>query len=145
MEPLNINIKDGTKEKIKGLLQQGDCKDMTEFVQKAIDYYAAFLSCKENEGILSSDIQKCISAAVAVSEGNIRKLMYKQAVQIGMINSVLMMQTDIDRTNLERLKGKVIRDLNETIGTIEMENIAYELDLLDQMEAAASIGKGNYE
>lgn len=135
MEVLNTKLKDGTKNKMKELLNNADCKDMTEFVQKSIDYYSAYLLAKENENILSKEIQKSISSAVALSESNIRKLMYKQAVQVGMINSVLMLQVGLTPTEVTRLKGKVINDLNQTLGSIEMENIAYELEAQMKMES----------
>lgn len=50
------------------------------------------------------------------------KLLYKQAVELDMVMNIIANDTDIDESQLQKLRAKSVRDVNRTNGKISFDN-----------------------
>lgn len=67
-----------------------DCRSRNEFIEKAIKYYAGYLSAEKNKVVLGEQIQKVVESSVKSSEGRLSNQSFRMAVELANCSGSLL-------------------------------------------------------
>ena len=78
-----------TLEAVDRAMGRDNCKSRSEFIENAIRFYAGYLSGEDAVQFLPAALVSALRATVENSETRIARLLFKLAVEIGMMMHVL--------------------------------------------------------
>ena len=77
-----LRITPETQKLVKDLCPRDNCQSQNEFIDKAIRFYAGYLSAKDAVEVLPPALVAALKGTVQDSEGRIARLLFKLAVEI---------------------------------------------------------------
>ena len=112
-----------TLEKVKELYRRDDCRTQSQFIEKAIRFYIGRLLADDEESYLPNAMLSNMKSIVAESENKIGKMIYKLAVELGMVqNCFAYSHKDITAKSLEQLRESVEEVVKSTNGMLKLED-----------------------
>ena len=109
-----------TKQKIERWYQADNCRSKNEFIEKAVNCYADMLSAGENT-TLPRAVQSAIDARLKLFEDRISSLLYKQAVEMDMMISIVLQSLNVSEEVLRQERAKSIAVVKRTNGQLRLE------------------------
>ena len=100
-----------TQELVKKMGPLDNCQSQNEFIEKAIRFYAGYVSSQEATEYLPVALVSALRAIIQNSESRTARLLFKLAV--GM---------EVPPEDLERLRGQCVRDVKATNGSISYKD-----------------------
>lgn len=112
-----------TLEKVKELYRRDDCRTQSQFVEKAIRFYIGGLLADDEESYLPNAMLSTMKSIVAESENRISRIIFKVAVELGMIqNAFAYSHQDITEESLAQLRKAVEYEVKCTNGMLTLED-----------------------
>lgn len=111
-----------TTQAVEEWVIKDNCKSRSEFIEKAILYYAGGLSCHKNQ-YLPIAITSALEGLVEGSENRIARLLFKMSVEMSMLMNLYAADNTVDPEVLIRLRGKCVNDVKKTNGTVVLDEI----------------------
>lgn len=111
-----------TLEAVNRGMEAGNCKSRSEFLENAAQFYAGYISAQDAAAYLPQALVSAIRATVQVSEDRICRLLFKLAVEMDMMMSVLAAGMEIPAEQLERLRSQRVRNVKRTSGSISLDS-----------------------
>jgi len=105
-----------------------NCKNQNEFIQKAVRFYAGYVSASDNTEFLIFTLLSAIRGTMHDSENRIARLLFKLAVEVSMMAHILAEGVEISDEELHRLRGKCVNEVKRTDGKITFEKIVRAQD-----------------
>jgi hypothetical protein len=106
-----------------------NCKSQNEFVEKAIRFYAGYISAKDNTEFLTHTLASAIRGTIDDSENRTARLLFKLAVEVSMMMHVLASGLDISNEELSRLRGRSVNEVKRTSGRVSFDDaVKYHQD-----------------
>ena len=115
-----LRLDDVTRWKIESWYKQDNCQSRNEFVVKAVNFYADFLSGQVN-GVLPTAIQSAIDGRLGMFEDRLARLLYKLAVETDMGISAVLDCIRMDSDYLRRLRADSVKNVKATNGLLTYE------------------------
>ena len=115
-----LRLDDLTRWKIESWYKQDNCQSRNEFVVKAVNFYADFLSGQVN-GVLPTAIQSAIDGRLGMFEDRLARLLYKLAVETDMGISAVLDCIRMDSDYLRRLRADSVKNVKSTNGLLTYE------------------------
>lgn len=115
-------IKESSLDLVKKLYREDNCSSQSEFIEKAILFYAGYLSTEDNKSYLPNVVTSTLKGIVAESDNRQNRMMFKLAVEMAMMMNVVASMQDIDKISLERLKGECIKEVKRLNGSFSFED-----------------------
>ena len=115
-----LRLDDLTRWKIESWYKQDNCQSRNEFVVKAVNFYADFLSGQVN-GVLPTAIQSAIDGRLGMFEDRLARLLYKLAVETDMGISAVLDCIRMDSDYLRRLRADSVKNVKATNGLLTYE------------------------
>ena len=109
---------------VKELCPRDNCQTQNEFIERAIRFYAGYVSGKEAMEYLPPTLVSAIRAAVKASEDRISRLLFKLAVEMDMMMNILAAGMELTDEDLRELRPRCVREVKETRGRISFEDAA---------------------
>ena len=109
-----------TKRKIERWYQEDNCRSKNEFIEKAVNRYADMLSAGEST-TLPRVVQSAIDNRLKLFEDRISSLLYKQAVEMDMMTSLVLQSLNVSEEVLRQERAKSIAVVKKTNGQLRME------------------------
>ena len=109
-----------TKQKIERWYQEDNCRSKNEFIEKAVNFYADSLAAGEST-MLPRAVQSAIDARLKLFEDRISSLLYKQAVEMDMMTSLVLQSLNVSEDVLRQERAKSIAAVKRTNGQLRME------------------------
>ena len=100
-----------------------DCRSRNEFIEKAIKYYAGYLSAEKNKVVLGEQIQKVVESSVKSSEGRLSNQSFRMAVELAKLQRIIAFYFQIDAETLTELQNICQRELKSMNGTLSLEDM----------------------
>mgnify|MGYP001624347380 FL=1 len=101
---------------------RGDnCASRSEFIEKAIQFYAGYVSSQQNQDYLARVIPATVKGIVDESSNRMGRLLFKMAVELAVIENILAAVCEVDRQELKRLRGQCVEEIKRTNGMISFE------------------------
>lgn len=111
-----------TLEAVDRAVEANHCKSRSEFLENAAQFYAGYVSGQDAIAYLPPALVSAIRATVQASEDRICRLLFKLAVEMDMMMSVLASGMEIPSEQLERLRPQCVRNVKKTSGSISLDS-----------------------
>ena len=110
-----------TLELADQLYRSANCASKSEFIEKAIRFYAGYVSNQQNQDYLAQVIPATVKGIVDESSNRMGRLLFKMAVELAVIENILAAVCEVDRQELKRLRGQCVEEIKRTNGMISFE------------------------
>ena len=114
-------IKDETREKVERHYKEVGCASMSEFIEKAIDFYCGFLTAENYKEYFPDVIVSTIKGCLDSLENRMAKLLFKMAVEQSIMMHVVAGTNDVDEDTLDSLRGMCVQECKRINGMISFE------------------------
>ena len=121
MFPFIINLCDSN-------LGNANVNSRNDFIEKAILFYVGYLNGNSSD-YLNDILDKTIKSSIELLEDEIRKTLFKQSVEINMLNHIIATISDLDQETIDLLRKKSIQEVKETSGKITLDAIVKNSDI----------------
>ena len=109
-------------------LKLANTNSRNDFIEKAILFYVGYLNSNNNE-YLNDVISKTLSSNISILEDRINKTIFKQSVEINMLNNIIATISELDQETIDLLRRKSIQEVKETSGKINLDDIVKNSDI----------------
>ena len=113
-----LRILPKTQQTVKDFYPLDNCQNQSEFIEKAIHFYAGYVASKNATEFLAPVLVSALQGTVANAENHIARLLFKLAVETNMMMNVLASEVDVSPEALERLRGRCIQEVKKTGGAV---------------------------
>lgn len=111
-----------TLKMIEKNYRDDDCKSKSEFIEKAILFYAGYLTANDYRGYFPNVIVSTLKGSLDSLENRMASLLFKMAVELSMVLHVTAANNEIDDTTLSRLRGMCVDEVKRLHGAVSMED-----------------------
>ena len=115
-------IKDETREKIERYYKDDGCASMSEFIERAIDFYCGYLAAEDYKEYLPEIILTTIRGSLDAFETRMARSLFKLAVEVSLLMHIVAGTNDVDEESLSSLRGKCVQDCKKINGSISFED-----------------------
>ena len=109
-------------EKVERLYQLDNCRSKSEFIEKAVLFYAGYVSAEDGREYFPEVIVSTVQGALDSFENRMASLMFKYAVELAMMMHVTAASFRVDEDTLSRLRGKCVNDVKRLNGRITFDD-----------------------
>lgn len=120
---IHTRISPDTKRKMELSMPSANCRSQNEFVEEAIRFYSDHIISQAVTDFLAPALVSALRATIQGSENRIARLMFKETVELNMMN-VLAIGLEIDDTQMDRLRGQCIQEVKRSNGSITFKDVA---------------------
>ena len=117
-----LRIAPETQQLVKDLCARDNCQSQNEFIEKAIRFYAGYVSSGEAIDYLPPALVAALRGTVEDSEHRIARLLFKLAVETNMMMNVLAAGMEISEEDLRQLRARCVREVKQTNGNISLKD-----------------------
>ena len=110
-------VKPSTLDLAKSLYRSDNCASQSEFIEKAILFYAGYLSAENNGAYLPNVVTSTLKSIVAESDNKINRMLFKMSVEMAVMMNVLAFLHEVDPVELERLRGECVKEVKKLNGS----------------------------
>lgn len=118
-----------TKATVECLYRQDGCNSQSEFIEKAIWFYAGFLHTLDAGAYLPRALKQMLDGTLGVFAERIGRQLFKLAVEQNVNNHILASDTDIDAARYMKMHTLSMDQVRGTNGKISF------VDVLQQEKA----------
>ncbi len=118
-------LRPSTIELMDRLYQSDNCRSRSEFIEKAILFYAGYLSGNDTHSYLPNVIISTLKSIVAESDNRQNRMLFKLAVEIAILQNLVAADLEVDPASLERLRGECVKEVKRLNGAFSFED-AYD-------------------
>lgn len=117
-EKFTLWLSPEAKAKVEYLYLQDNCKSQSEFIEKAVQFYAGYLFTENASAYLPRVLSEVLEGKFAVIKKKLGRIMFKHSVETNITNHILAADTDMDQQTYEHLRNRSVREVLETNGEI---------------------------
>lgn len=110
-----------TQQLVKEMCPRDNCQTQNEFIEKAIRFYAGYVSGQEATAYLPPTLVSVLRSTVKASEDRICRLLFKLAVEMDMMMNVLAYGMEISDDTLRDLRGLCVQNVKKTNGSVTLD------------------------
>ena len=112
-----------TVKLVDNMFRQADCRSRSEFIERAIRYYAGYLTANDDISYLPNAMLSTMKSIVAESENKISRTFFKVAVELAMVhNCFAYSHQDITAESLAKLRESVEHEVKCINGMLTLED-----------------------
>ena len=111
-----------TQQLVKEMCPRDNYRTQNEFIEKAIRFYAGYVSGQDTTAYLPPALASVLRGTVQDTENRICRLLFKLAVEQDMVMNVLAAGMEIPDEQLRALRGRCIQDVKKTSGSISLDD-----------------------
>lgn len=111
-----------TLEKVKEAYKKDNCRSKSEFIEKAIEFYTAHITAKDESSYLPSIFLSSLKSIITESDNKNNRMLFKIAVELSILQNIIAATNDIDKLTLNRLRGECIKEVKRLNGTLSFED-----------------------
>ena len=113
-----LRISPETQKLVKDLCPRDNCQSQNEFIDKAIRFYAGYVSAKDSTDFLPPILVAALRGTLRDSENRTARLLFKLAVEISMMMQVLAAGMEVSEEDLAKLRARCVADVKKSNGNI---------------------------
>lgn len=115
-------LNESTADKVKVLFKTDNCKNQSEFIEKAILYYIGYLESERNVNYLSPTIMSSMRAASDENTTRLSRMFFKVAVEVAIMNNLIAAALEVDPERYKTLKRECEMEVRKTNGEFSMDD-----------------------
>jgi hypothetical protein len=106
-------------------LYAGDgCKSKSEFIERAVRFYAGYLSQAGAQDYLPKALVSTMRGMLDAQEDRVCSLLFKLAVEMAVMMHVTAAANEVDPEVLTRLRGRCVQEVKTLRGRISFDDAA---------------------
>ena len=98
-------------------------KSRSTYIEQAVNFYSGYLQAQAHSDYLSAAVTKAIEGAIENTENRLARMMFKEAVELAKLTSMLADINEMDDDEIERLHYKCVQEVKRINGMITFEDI----------------------
>ena len=110
------------KQVVEDNYREDQCQSRSEFIEKAIWFYAGFLHTLDAGAYLPRVLKQMLDGTLGVFAERIGRQLFKLAVEQNVNNHILASDTDIDARSYQKMRGLSMDEVKRTNGKIDFED-----------------------
>ena len=110
------------KQVVEDNYRPDQCQSRSEFIEKAIWFYAGFLHTLDAGAYLPRALKQMLDGTLGVFAERIGRQLFKLAVEQNVSNHILASDTDIDARSYQKMRGLSMDEVKRTNGKIDFED-----------------------
>lgn len=107
------------------LYEDDNCGSRSEFIEKAIQFYAGYLHAKKSQDYMPKVITSTLKGMVAENANQISRVLFKMAVEQAITMNVVAATCGISREQIDKLRGVCVSQVKRSNGAYSFED-AYD-------------------
>ena len=107
-----------TQQLVKEMCPRDNCQTQNEFIEKAIRFYAGYISGEEAVEFLPAALVTALQGSIQSSESRTARLLFKLAVEMDKMMNLMAVQMDVPAETLENLRAQCVRNVKATNGSM---------------------------
>ena len=115
-------VKKSTLDLAKKWYQVDNCSSQSEFIKKAICFYAGYIANEQNSDYLSNIVVSTLKGTVAESDNKQIRMLFKLAVEMAIMMNLIAASTDVDKITLQRLRGECVNEVKRLNDSFSFED-----------------------
>lgn len=119
---LTILIHPETLARVDSWMEEANCRSRNEFIDQALRFYMGYLSTENTTEYLSDALVATLRGIVADSANRTNSLMFKWAVELGIMSHTIAAHFRDTLEDRRALRGYVVDEVKRTNGQIKFEN-----------------------
>ena len=112
-----------TLAKVEKQYRDDDCRSRSEFIEKAILFYAGYLAADNCRDYIPNVIVSTVKGSLDSLENRMANLLFKMAVEESMMMRLLAMDESLTFSELEPLRKWAIQTVRNTDGGLNFDDI----------------------
>lgn len=109
-------------ELVRNTYKKANCRSQSEFIEKAIQYYAGRVNAEDDVSYLPNAFLSNMKGIVAENTTRQNRIIFKLAVEMAMMMNILASMQDIDPITLQRLRGECVHEVKRLNGNFSFED-----------------------
>lgn len=114
-------IHQSTLDKAARLYKLDNCRSKSEFIEKAVLFYAGYVSAEDCREYFPEVIVSTVQGSLNTLENRMSSLLFKLAVEIAMTMHVAAANFHVDEDTLSRLRGKCVNEVKRINGRLNFD------------------------
>ena len=111
----------GVMSRMDGWLAADNCKNRSEFVNKALRFYMGYLAAEDTSVFLSRTLVDTLQGIVADSHNRLRSMIFKWCVELNMMGHTIAAHFRADPINRRELRAYAVDEVRRTNGQISFD------------------------
>ena len=117
--------RDSTLQMAKEWYKKDNCESQSEFIEKAIIFYAGYISSNQNSEYLPNIITSSLKSIVKESDNRLTNAIFKIAVELAITMNLIASSQDVDKITLDRLRGECVKEVKRLNGRFSFDDAYY--------------------
>ncbi|MBE6876291.1 MAG: hypothetical protein E7496_06125 [Ruminococcus sp.] len=110
-----------TMKSVEQHYQSDGCRSQSEFIEKAVHFYVAYLDEERHVDYLSPLITETVAATIKGTEQHITRILFKVTVELGKLSHIIAAAHSVDEGTLRQLHAMCINEVRKINGIIDCE------------------------
>ena len=119
---ISIYLHPETMEQLEKVYRGDNCRSRTEFIEKAVRFYLAYLTASNDSSLLPNAFLSSMKSIVAESDNRLSRLLFKLSVEMAMVMNILASMQDVDDVTLNRLRGECVKEVKRLNGSFSLDD-----------------------
>ena len=118
----SVWLPDALWTEVQAAYRADGCSTLNQFVEKALRFYLGYLKVKDAEEYLPRVLAEVLEGKLGMFGDRIGRLLFKLAVNDGMLTHIEAAGADVDSAVLDRLRVQCVNETKQTHGVIEFKD-----------------------
>ena len=117
-----LYIQDSVLDIARALYEQDNCRSISEFICKAIQFYGGYVTnSRMNQDYVPKIVLSTLKALMSDSENRHAGSLFRIAVELSMIKNILAFTNKIGEAPLNKLRADCVSEVKKINGTLSFE------------------------
>ena len=109
-------------ELVRNTYKKANCRSQSEFIEKAIQYYAGRVNAEDDVSYLPNAFLSNMKGIVTENTTRQNRILFKLAVEMAMMMNILAANCDVTEESLSTLRQSCIDEVKRINGTLGFED-----------------------
>ena len=116
----------GLVPRMDGWLKADNCKNRSEFINKALRFYMGYLGTEDNTAYLSKAILTAIQGTLDDNNNRLCRIIFKWAVELNMMCHTIAAHFRTDPIHTRELRSFAVDEVKRTNGQVSFESAVHQ-------------------
>ena len=112
----------GLVPRMDGWLKADNCKNRSEFINKALRFYMGYLGTEDNTTYISQAILTAIQGTLELNNLRLQTILFKCAVELNMLCHTIAAHFRADPIHTRQLRAYAVDEVKRTNGQVSFES-----------------------
>ena len=116
----------GLVPRMDGWLKADNCKNRSEFINKALRFYMGYLGTEDNTTYISQAILTAIQGTLKLNNLRLQTILFKCAVELNMLCHTIAAHFRADPIHTRELRAYAVDEVKRTNGHVSFESAVHQ-------------------